>query len=586
MLVTWIEGGAYVTKRYEGVTAVNTNWTNDANWTKLISEVDTLTYTIYSDTSNYSYIAQLAYDADTSTFAWYADTANYSNSSLDCDDIHAYIDASLYGTEINCNNIILSLTGSSNQSSVTYQWDGSISGDLGTSNPLIAAIAETVTLTVTNSVTGCEDTAFVVLTNNTTDPTLEKFISSKNINDELVLGVFVTNQDADAEYSYSWTGTGITTSASAQSIKVNASGNFTATVTNENNGCDDDAIVSVDTSFFDVIADTSNYALYSDTSNVALNVNVDSVYLNGINDENHVPGSLIYDTLTQSLIFHNDLPDFHHNIGYEIIVRVYNESGSQIDNGTVVTLDTIYQDGLPMPTVKKAGKASIDSLVPVGMATVDIPDNDYGIVTIIGIVNDLNTSGYGIEPSEPIYVSNNGEIQGTKPEPPDYALLLGYMLRVDNDSGSIYIMPEVPVLQPEPNFISDTSSVSQVVTINTQDVYEYIPLNLSQVRENKGFIQVGDSVQVLLSANYDLILGMSFQGNPTSEVWRYGIFIDGKPQFTKSRNTTSSSTGDINVISYRYIDAGQWVSWKIKNESGTGDPTIVDMNYQINFRHE
>jgi hypothetical protein len=147
-------------------------------------------------------------------------------------------------------------------------------------------------------------------------------------------------------------------------------------------------------------------------------------------------------------------------------------------------------------------------------------------------------------------------------------------------------MPEPPVLEPEPNFISDTSSVSQVVTINTQDVYEYIPLNLSQVRENNGFIQTGDSVQVLLSANYDLILGMSFQGNPTSEVWRYGIFIDGKPQYTKSRNTTSSSTGDINVISYRYIEVGSWVSWKIKNESGTGDPTIIDMNYQINFRHE
>ena len=476
MLVTWIESSAYVTKRYQGVTAVNGNWTNDANWTSLIDETDTLTYSIYADTTAYSYIAQLAYDADTATFAWYADTSNFSY----------YADTSNFAFYADTVNF-------------SYYNDSSYFADYSD----------------TSNFSLYSDTA-----------------------------------------NYAW---------------YADTSNF--------------ALYS-DTGYFSNYADTSNYSFYSDTANITLNVNTDSIYLNGINDENHVPGTLIYDTLTQTLIFHNDILDFHHNLGYELVVRVYNESGGQIDNGTVVTLDTIYQDGLPMPTIKKAGKASIDSLVPVGMATVDIPNNDYGIVTIIGIVNDLNTSGYGIEPSEPIYVSNDGGIQGTKPEPPDYALLLGYMLKVDNDSGSIYIMPEVPVLQPEPNFISDTSSISQVVTINTQNVYEYIPLNLSQIRENKGFIQVGDSVQALLSANYDLILGMSFQGNPTSEVWRYGIFIDGKPQFTKSRNTTSSSTGDINVISYRYIDAGQWVSWKIKNESGTGDPTIIDMNYQINFRHE
>jgi hypothetical protein len=467
MLVTWIESGAYVTKRYQGVTAVNGNWTNDANWTKLIDETDTLTYSIYADTTVYSYIAQLAYDADTSTFAWYADTSNFA----------FYADTSNYSFSADTVNF-------------SYYNDSSFFSDYS-------------------------DTSNFALYSDTAN--------------------------------YAW---------------------------------------YADTSNYSFYADTSNYSFYSDTANLALNVNVDSVYFKGIDNENHVPGSLIFHTLTQSLIFHNDILDFNHNLGYELVARVYNESGGQIDNGTVVTLDTIYQNGIPVPTIKRAGKASLDSLIPVGVATVDISDDDYGIITMVGSVSGLNTSTYGIAPGEKIYVGNNGVIQGTKPESPDYSLLIGYMLRVDNDSGSIYVRPEPPKLDPGPHFISDTSNISQSVTINTQDVYEYLPLNLSQTRDNEGFTLTGDSVQVLLSAHYDLTLGMSFQGNPTSEVWRYGIFIDGKPQYTKSRNTTSSSTGDINVISYRYIDAGEWVSWKIKNESGTGDPTIIDMNYQINFRHE
>lgn len=448
MLVTWVESGSFITGRYEGANTLDANWQNDANWQKIIAESDTLTYAIYADTTDYSYIAQLAYDADTSTFAWYADTTNFSY----------YADTSQFSHYADTSNFAL--------------------------------YADT-----------CQ---------------------------------------------YSW---------------------FS------------------DTSYFSRYADTANFVTYSDTSNIALNANVDSLYFKKNDGNFHSEGTLIY-TAYNSLTFFNDIIGFSHNLGYELVVRVYNESGSQIDDGTAVTLDTVFKNGIVTPTIKKAGMGSIDSLQPIGLTTVDIPNESYGIVTLFGQVNGLATDGYGVGDASPLWVGNNGALTATKPSPPNYALLIGYIIYADNDSGSIYVKPSPAKLDPEPHFIADTSNISQAVTINTINVYEYLPFSIAQERDNEGFSIVGDSAQVLVAGHYYMFLGMSFGGNPTTEIWRYGMFKNGTPIYTKSRSTSSSATGDVNVYTYRYLEKNDWISFKIRNQSGTGDPTIIDINFAIDFRHE
>ncbi len=458
MLVTWVESGSFITGRFEGANTLDVNWQNDANWQKIIAETDTLTYAVYADTTDYSYIAQLAYDADTATFAWYADTTNFSY----------YADTSQFAHYADTSGLALY----ADTSQFSYYADTS---------------------------------------------------------------------------------------------------NFS---------------LYADTSNFVVYSDTSDFSYYSDTSNIALNANVDSVYFKGNTLLGHSEGTLVYDTISNSLVFHNNVANFHHNLGYELVTRVYNQTGEQINNGTPVTLDTTYHNGIITATIHKAGNSSLDSLQPIGMTTVDIPDNDYGIVTIIGTINGLNTSQYGGNDADPIYVGKNGTLTITKPSPPDYALRIGYIGYSDNDSGSIYIKPLPASLDPTPHFIADTSNISQAVTINTINVYEYLPFSIAQIRDNEGFSVVGDSAQVLIAGHYYMFLGMSFGGNPTTEVWRYGVFKNGTPIYTKSRSTSSSATGDVNVYTYRYLEKDDWISFKIRNQSGTGDPTMIDINFNIDFRHE
>lgn len=344
--------------------------------------------------------------------------------------------------------------------------------------------------------------------------------------------------------------------------------------------------IYADTANFVTYSDTANYSFYSDTSNIALNANVDSIMFKGQSITCHTDGKLVYDTTSMSLVFNNDIANFCHNLGYELVVRVYNESGSQIDDGTAVTLDTVYHNGIVTATIKKAGMASIDSLQPIGITTVDIPNDSYGIVTLLGEVKGLNTSIYGVGDASPLWVSNNGAFTAIKPSPPNYALQIGYIFYADNDSGSIYINPLPVLLDPQPHFNADTSNINQAVTINTINVYEYLPFSMAQIRNNIGFTVVSDSVQVLTSGYYDISLGMSFNGNPTTEIWRYGAFKNGEPIYTKSRSTSSNATGDVSVSSFRYLTKNNWISFKIRNQSSAGDPTVIDINFAIDFRHE
>ena len=173
------------------------------------------------------------------------------DKKIDCENLHAYIDATNNGV-IDCENAFLFLTASSNQADVSYQWNGSVSGDMGTSNPLIAAFAETITLTVTNNTTSCGTTKDITITYDTITPTFEKFISS-NIAGELVLSAFVTNQQDSTEYGYTWseTGSGIQTDVHGQSIKVNAAGTYYIQISNKNTGCDSTESIVISESDFE-----------------------------------------------------------------------------------------------------------------------------------------------------------------------------------------------------------------------------------------------------------------------------------------------------------------------------------------------
>lgn len=133
-------------------------------------------------------------------------------------------------------------------------------------------------------------------------------------------------------------------------------------------------------------------------------------------------------------------------IGQETLVKVKNNTGSLIPNGSVV-----YPSGSTgdLVEVSLAKSDNYYTSRPVGVATEDIGRNQTGYVTTFGAVRNLDTSGF--TEGAAVYVSptNAGEITETKPTYPNLAVRIGTVVRANNESGKIIVDsdPETNIYQ-------------------------------------------------------------------------------------------------------------------------------------------
>ena len=110
-----------------------------------------------------------------------------------------------------------------------------------------------------------------------------------------------------------------------------------------------------------------------------------------------------YDSNEQALSYFPTTPnmDVTVNIGQESLIRVYNNTGVQINNGSVVH---ISGSSLGLPTIVLSN-AAFDGIAEVaGVATHDIPNNTIGFITNFGIVRDVNTSAFNV--GDELYLSD------------------------------------------------------------------------------------------------------------------------------------------------------------------------------------
>lgn len=140
-------------------------------------------------------------------------------------------------------------------------------------------------------------------------------------------------------------------------------------------------------------------------------------------------------------------------VGQELYIIVYNDSGSLIANGTAV-----YQNGAARveyatgkfgdyPTIRLALADSNDTCDVIGIATMDIPDGGFGFVTSFGVVNDLDTSGFAS--GEELWLSPTvpGELTNVRPDTPAKAVIVGIVIRSHATAGNIRLNIELtPVI--------------------------------------------------------------------------------------------------------------------------------------------
>lgn len=148
-------------------------------------------------------------------------------------------------------------------------------------------------------------------------------------------------------------------------------------------------------------------------------------------------GSIYWDSTDHALAIKNDVSAVTMKVGQESFIRVYNNSGSQIDNGSVV-----YASGGEgvegRLTIALADASTAETSQVIGLATHDIPDSTFGYVCQFGNVNDLDTSAF--TSGDRVYLSTTpGVFTGTPPVSPNYEVFLGYIAVADASAGRIFI---------------------------------------------------------------------------------------------------------------------------------------------------
>lgn len=176
-------------------------------------------------------------------------------------------------------------------------------------------------------------------------------------------------------------------------------------------------------------------------------------------------GRVFYESSSHTLAYYNDNTQMTVNIGQEQIVRVRNQTGSSIPNGTVV-----YVNGATgnTPTINLALATSFITADIIGVTTTTIANNGFGYATISGLVNDLDTSAFAEGAAVFISPTVAGAYTVTEPVAPNYSVQVGVILRSNPSNGTLLV--SVQFISTEASHIVGSITNSQLansaITIN------------------------------------------------------------------------------------------------------------------------
>lgn len=170
----------------------------------------------------------------------------------------------------------------------------------------------------------------------------------------------------------------------------------------------------------------------------------------------------------------DDTLNLHHSggvtqqIGAESYLRFLNGTGSTIPNGSAVGLD--YVGGVTTDdVVPYIADGSIPTLNIIGVTTQDVPDGEYGRVTVWGRVRDIDTTGTPYSETwaqgDVLYASPStaGGLTNVKPTAPDACIPLAVVVIANATTGAIFVRPTIEQQQYYGEAIKTTDQTPAVV---------------------------------------------------------------------------------------------------------------------------
>lgn len=222
-------------------------------------------------------------------------------------------------------------------------------------------------------------------------------------------------------------------------------------------------------------APVTNYVLKSgDTMSGDLNmgsndvVNLSSIQLNTTPSiPTYGAGHMYWDEIEHTLAIQQGVDDVTLQVGQEIFVRARNSTGSTITNGQVVYISGATGN---RPNISLAQANSLTTSNVIGIATHDIESNTDGLVTLFGVVRDLNTSSFS--DGDTLYLSPTiaGGMTTTAPTSPNIQVRLATVTRVNPANGTVLFRPQSIIQKNDIGLgnVDNTSDLNKPISTATQ----------------------------------------------------------------------------------------------------------------------
>ncbi len=265
----------------------------------------------------------------------------------------------------------------------------------------------------------------------------------------------------------------------------------------------------------------------------------------------YAKGLVFYDANSESLAYYDDISGTTNNINYEQSIRVRNNTGVTIPNGSVVYINGALGQN---PTIALAKADDIATCEVIGMATHDIANNSVGKVTTFGLVNDLNTSAFA--DGAMIYLSPTtaGAITSTSPTSPNFNTLVGVIAYSHVTQGKIFIHPSSPIA------LNTSLGTSNSVTPSQNAVKTYVDTGLALKQNKPDYIKLTSPYTLASSTSLQKLFNV---GSGGAGAYNAGAnrTIDFECSFVLSGLSTSSGnisfgilgTAGIATIAYTHI---------------------------------
>jgi hypothetical protein len=190
-------------------------------------------------------------------------------------------------------------------------------------------------------------------------------------------------------------------------------------------------------------------AVYTDASG---SISQTIVNVSGITGDISTPDSITFDTTAAEAsatakLFWDDGDGVLSNglkggnvtlqVGTQQYARVYNDSGTTLTKGQVVYISGSQGNRVAVKLARADVEAT--SFGTIGLVAETMTSGAEGFIIVSGALYKLNTTGLVAGATVYLSPTTAGAVTTTKPQAPDQLVVIGWVERVDNIVGSIYV---------------------------------------------------------------------------------------------------------------------------------------------------